>query len=119
MPARHSPLGHSPLSFDLHGFHAGFAFLLCAGPADPYHVAAHGAEGFVIEDEFDNLPASQAESPVQPEPAIRGIHDQAGNPFLVPVQIDDQAGALLRRDPLESAAFGNAGRGWASFALLR
>ena len=57
----------------LHRFEAGFALLLGAGFADPYHAAAHGAQGVLVQDEFDHLSASQVEMPVEPEPFFRGI----------------------------------------------
>jgi len=95
----------------LHRFEAGLAFLLGARFADPHHVASHGAERIVVQDEFDRLSAPQPEIPVEPEPAFRGIHDQTGNSRLVSFEVDDQAGALLRRNPLQAAALRHRKRG--------
>ena len=91
----------------LYRFQAGLAFLLGARFADPHHTAAHGAERVLVQDQFDLLPAPQSEISVQPEPALRGIHHQTGNSRLVSFEVDDQAGALLRRNPPQAASFGN------------
>jgi hypothetical protein len=95
---------------DLHRFEADLALLLGAGFADPYYTAAHRAQRVLVQDKFDYLSASQVEIPVEPESLFRGIDHQAGNPCLVSLEIDDQTGALLRDDPLRSAAFRD-GRG--------
>src|SRR5258707_2013945 len=84
---------------DLYRFQAGLAFLLGASFADPYHAASHGAKRILVKDELDRLPTPQPEIPVQSEPALRGIHDQTGNSRLVSFEVDDQAGALPRRNP--------------------
>jgi hypothetical protein len=86
------------------------ARLLGASFADPDRAAPHGAERVLIQDEFDNLPASQSEIHAESEPPVRGIEHETGKPHLVSLEIDDQAGALLRDDPLRSPAFRN-GRG--------
>jgi hypothetical protein len=98
-----------------HRFQASFAFLLRARFADPHHAASHRAQRVLIQDQLDRLPASQPEISVQPEPALRGIHDQTRNSPLVSFEVDDQAGALPRRNPLQAAAFRN-GRGGHCFA---
>src|SRR5258708_39776431 len=51
-----------------HRFEAGFALLLGAGFADPYHAAAHGAQRVLVQDKFDHLSAPQVKMPVEPEP---------------------------------------------------
>ncbi len=79
----------------LHRFEAGFALLLGAGFADPYHAAAHGAQRVLVQDKFDHLSAPQVKMPVEPESLFRGIDHQAGNSCLVPLEIDDQAGRLF------------------------
>src|SRR6266404_1557291 len=83
----------------LHRFEADLACLLGVRLADPHHAASHGAKRVLVKDELDRLPASQPEISVQPEPAVRRIHDQTGNSRLVSFEVDDQAGALLRRNP--------------------
>jgi hypothetical protein len=79
----------------LDGFQADFSFPLGAGFADPDHPAALGAERVFIEDEFDHLAAPKVGNSAQPETFFRGIEDEAGEPLLVAIEIDDQAGALL------------------------
>src|SRR6266404_4484638 len=100
---------------DLYRFQAGLAFLLGASFADPYHAASHGAKRVLVKDELDRLPASQPEISVQPEPALRGVDHQTGNSRLASFEVDNQAGALLRRNPPQAAAFGN-GKGGHAFA---
>jgi hypothetical protein len=90
----------------LDGFQSDFSFLLGASFADPDYAAAHGAERVFIEDNIDHLAAPKVGSSAQPEAFFRGIEDKAGEPLLVAVQIDDQAGAPLRHHPLRAAAFG-------------
>ena len=80
----------------LDGFQTDFSFLLGAGFADPDHAAAQGVAWVLVQDDFDYLPAPKAETTAQPETLFRGIEDEAGEPFLVAVQIDDQTGALSR-----------------------
>ena len=92
--------------------------LLGAGFADPYYAAAHGAQRVLVQYELDHLPASQMEMPVEPESLFRGIDHQAGNSCLVSLEINDQAGALLRNDPLQPAAFRD-GRGGGHRAALQ
>ena len=58
-----------------------------------------------IEDEFNHLAAPQWEIPAQPETFFRGIEDEAREPPLIAVQIDDQASALLRHHAIRTAAF--------------
>jgi hypothetical protein len=96
---------HEQSADPLDGFQADFSFLLGAGFADPDHAAAHGAERVFIADKFDHLAAPKVENSAQPETFFRGIEDEAGEPLLVAVQIDDQAGAPLRHHPLRAAAF--------------
>jgi len=91
----------------LDGFQADFSLLLRAGFADPDHAAALGAGRLFFEDKFDHLAAHKVETYAQPKTFFRGIEDQAGEPLRLPVQIDDQAGALLRHHPLRAAGFGN------------
>src|SRR5260370_26863401 len=83
----------------LHRFEAGLACLLGVRVADQPHAAPHGAKWVLVQDQFNRLPTPQPEIPVQPETALRGIHDQTGNSRLVSFEVDDQAGALLRRNP--------------------
>ncbi|HET8921916.1 MAG TPA: hypothetical protein VFN26_02850, partial [Candidatus Acidoferrum sp.] len=53
------------------------------------------------------LAAPKVETSTQPETFFRGIEDEAGEPLGLPVQIDDQAGAPLRRNTLRAAGFGD------------
>jgi hypothetical protein len=53
----------------------------------------------LIEDNFDYLVASQVETSAQSEPLFGGIEDDAGDPFLIAVQIDDA------RAPLQDHTF--------------
>jgi len=73
----------------LHGFQAGFSFLLGADFADPDHTAALGAGRLFIEDKFDHLAAPKVETSAQPETFSRGIEDQAGMSLRLAVQIND------------------------------
>ena len=91
----------------LNGFQADFSLLLGAGFADPDHAAALGAGRLFIEDKFDHLAAPKVENSAQPETFFRGIEEEAREPSLVAVQIDDQAGAPLRNHPLRVAGLGN------------
>ena len=79
----------------LDGFQADFSFLLGAAFANPDHAATRGAKRVFIGDKFDHLAALKVENSPQPETFFRGIEDEAGEPLLVAVQIDDQAGAPL------------------------
>src|SRR6266404_6293669 len=99
----------------LHRFQTGLACLLGVRLADPHHAASHGAKRVLVKDELDRLPASQPEISVQPEPALRGVDHQTGNSRLASFEVDNQAGALLRRNPPQAAAFGN-GKGGHAFA---
>src|SRR6266851_3254797 len=73
----------------------------CLESGLPIHTTLHrtALSGVLVKDELDRLPTPQPEISVQPEPAVRRIHDQTGNSRLVSFEVDDQAGALLRRNP--------------------
>src|SRR5579864_8483669 len=90
--------------------HADLALLLGAGSADPHYGATQRAVGVVFEDQFDGLTTLQVKGPVQAEAVVGGIHHQAGNPLLVSIEVNDQAGALLCGGALGMAALGD-GRG--------
>jgi len=53
-----------------------------------------------IEDKFNNLAAPQWEISAQAETFLRRIEDEAREPPLIAVQIDDQASAPLRHHPI-------------------
>lgn len=88
----------------LEGLQAHFAFLLRAWFADPYDVAANGAQ-FVAGDDLDNLSTPEPETAAKPEPFGRTIDDQAGNPSWDGTEVDDHAGSLPRGNPLRAANF--------------
>jgi hypothetical protein len=62
-------------------------------------------------DDFDNLSASQSESPRESEPLWRAIEYEAGKPFRNSFKIDDKTGTLFQDDPLDRrfSEGGNAG----------
>jgi hypothetical protein len=91
--------------FRLDGFQADFSFLVGVGFADPDRAAAHGAERVFIEDKFYRLAAPKVETSAQRETFFRGIEDEAGEPPLVAIQIDDQAGSTLQHHTLRAAGF--------------
>jgi len=68
---------------------ADFSLMLGASLADPDHTAPLGAGHLFIEDKFDQLSGPKFEISAQPEPFLRGIEDQAGEPLRLAVQIDD------------------------------
>ena len=88
-------------------FQANFSFLFGTCFADPDHAAALEAKRVLIEDKFDHLAALELETSTQPESFFRRIKDEAGEPPLVAVQVDDQAGASLQHHTLRAAGFGN------------
>jgi hypothetical protein len=92
---------------DLHSLYADFALLLRADLANPYHLAPEGAQRVLIQDQFKGLPwpkpAIHAESETNP----CRVDYETRHPSLVSMEIEDQAGALLRDNPFVSAAFGN------------
>jgi hypothetical protein len=97
----------SPLKVDrLHCFKADFSFPLGAWFADPDHPTALGAGHVFIEDKLDHLAAPKIETSTQPETFSRRINDEAGESLRLAVQIDDQAGAPLRRHARRAAALG-------------
>jgi hypothetical protein len=50
--------------------------------------------------------APKVEISAQPVTFFRGIEDETGEPFLIAVQIDDEAGGPLQYHTLRPAAFG-------------
>ena len=89
----------------LGAFESDFSILLGAGFADPDYTTAHGGKRVFIEDKFYGLAAPKVKTSAQPETLFRGIEDEAGEPLLVAVQINDQAGAPLRQHTLHEAGF--------------
>src|SRR5260370_25770120 len=63
----------------------------------------------VIQDEFNELSAPQPEVTTQSNPLFGPIDNETGEHFLDSTESDDKAGALLRNDPVGSAALGKAG----------
>lgn len=91
----------------LAGFQTDFVFLLGASFADPDHAAALKDGRVFIDDKLDHLAAPEVETSAQPITFFRGIEDETGEPLQVAAQIDDQAGGLLRHQPLRAAALGD------------
>ncbi len=102
----------------LNGFQANLAFPPGAGSAGPDHATAHGMERVLVQDDFDNLAAPEVEITAQAESEFRGIENQAGQPFLVAVEVDDQTGTRFGKDALGAPALGNGKAGHGS-PLLR
>jgi len=92
----------SPPTVWLEGLQAHFAFLLRAWFADPYDIAANGAQ-FVAGDDLHNLSTPEPETAAKPEPFVRTIDNQAGNPLWDCTEVDDHAGSLPRGNPLRAA----------------
>ncbi|OLB32598.1 MAG: hypothetical protein DMG41_11050 [Acidobacteria bacterium] len=92
----------SPPTVWLEGSQAHFAFLLRAWFADPYDVAANGAQ-FVAGDDLHNLSTPEPETAAKPEPFVRTIDNQAGNPLWDCSEVDDHAGSLPRGNPPRAA----------------
>src|SRR5260370_1214775 len=94
-----------------------YSFVPGAGFAGPDHATAHSIERVLVQDDFDNLAAPEVEITAQAESEFRGIKNQAGQPFLVTVEVDDQTGTRFGEDALGAAALGNrkAGHRWPLF----
>src|SRR5260370_7200580 len=75
-------------------------------------------ERVLVQDDFDNLAAPEVEIAAQPESIFGGIENQAGQPFLVAVEVDDQTGTRFGKDALGAPALGNGKTGHRS-PLLR
>lgn len=103
---------------ELNGFQANLAFPPGAGSAGPDHATAHGMERVLVQDDFDNLAAPEVEIAAQPESIFGGIENQAGQPFLLAVEVDDQTGTRFGKDALGAPALGNGKTGHRS-PLLR
>jgi hypothetical protein len=98
---------------ELHNFQTDLALLLRASFADPHHAASHRAQRVLRKDEFHHLPGSQPEIQMKPEAALPAIEHQTGHSLLAASKIfvrDDQAGWLLRRNPLRSPGLGTRDR---------
>jgi hypothetical protein len=76
------------------------AFLLRSWCADPYHVAPRNIQRVFVWDDFDNLSASQSESPLESEPLWRAIEYEAGKPFRDSFKIDNKTGTLFQDNPV-------------------
>src|SRR5260370_27687245 len=95
----------------LNGFEANLAFAPGAGFAGPDHATAHGMERVLVQDDFDNLAAPEVEIAAQSESIFGGIQNQAGQSFLVTVEVDDETGTRFGKDALEAPALGNGKTG--------
>jgi len=64
-----------------------------------------------MQDECNELSASQYEVTFQPKTGLRLIDNKTGKHFLDSPEIEDKAGPLLRRDPSGSAVSGDRNAG--------
>jgi hypothetical protein len=95
----------------LYNLQTNLSFLLGAGFTHPNHTTAHRTERFWIKDNFDKLSAPKVETSAQPVTFFRGIEDETGEPSLIAVQIDDEAGAPLQHHALRAADLGGTQTG--------
>jgi hypothetical protein len=96
---------------DLHRLHADFALLHRAKLPNPGDLTPDRAQGVFVQDQFNRLPDLKPEIHAESEATLCSVDDKTRHPRLASMQIEDQAGALLRRNPFISAAFGTRGNG--------
>ncbi len=58
-------------------------------------------EGVLVQDDFDNLAAPEVGIAAQSESIFGGIQNQAGQSFLVTVEVDDETGTRFGEAALE------------------
>jgi hypothetical protein len=79
--------------------------------ADPHNFAPRRLRWSIVNHDFDELPTPQPEAAPKSEPLLRLIDNETRERCLLSSGIDDEAGALVRGDPLGSAACGDRNAG--------
>jgi hypothetical protein len=92
---------------ELNAFQPGFPFLLRTRFAYPYHAAPHYVQWVFVWNDFDNLSASQVESPSHSETVRRTVDDEARKSLFVSARVYNKTGPLVRFFPVESSGVGN------------